>query len=135
MEQKTNDTPKNILPGWLYDTLKWLCIIVAPAAVTLLTVLTDAWHWDIPIDAICKTITAVAAFIGVILGFSAIQYKKSNADAQTITSVINTLKSVVNSMQDQPAVAATSEGVETSTETVDESVEVIPAPDDEEGKG
>lgn len=64
------------LPDKLFDILKWLCIVVSPAAVTLLKILTEAWHWDIPIEAICVTITAITTFIGIILGISTISYNK-----------------------------------------------------------
>ena len=66
------------LPDWLYDIFKWICIVVSPAAVTLLKILTEAWHWQIPVDAICVTITAITTFIGIILGISTISYNKEN---------------------------------------------------------
>ena len=64
------------LPDKLFDILKWLCIVVSPATVTLLKILTEAWHWDIPIEAICVTITAITTFVGIILGISTISYNK-----------------------------------------------------------
>ena len=58
----------------LYDCLKWFCIICSPAICTLIVTLTNLWHWDIPVEAIVGTITAVTTFIGVVIGISNIQY-------------------------------------------------------------
>lgn len=68
------------LPDKVYDTLKWLLIVVVPAAITLLTVLTNAWHWNIPLEAIVATISGVATFVGVCVGISSIYYTKSQMD-------------------------------------------------------
>ena len=59
-----------------YDILKWLVIVVSPAVTTLLMTLYSIWGWNIPIEAIVGTITAVTTFIGVIIGISSIGYKK-----------------------------------------------------------
>ena len=59
-----------------YDILKWLVIVVSPAICTLLLTLYSIWGWNIPIEAICGTITAVTTFVGVIIGISSIDYKK-----------------------------------------------------------
>ena len=61
----------------IYDILKFFVTTVSPAFITLLTALTMAWHWDIPIEAIVATISAVTTFIGVCLGISNANYKKS----------------------------------------------------------
>ncbi len=66
------------IPDKIYDAIKWLLIIVVPAFVTLFPTLANVWHWDIPVDAIVTTITAVATFIGVCVGISTINYNKSN---------------------------------------------------------
>ena len=68
------------LPDKVYDTLKWLLIVVVPAAITLLTVLTKAWNWNIPLEAIVATISGVATFVGVCVGISSINYTKSQMD-------------------------------------------------------
>lgn len=59
-----------IIPSKLYDVLKWVLLIVVPAFITLFTFLAQAWHWDIPVEAITGTITAIATFIGVCIGIS-----------------------------------------------------------------
>ena len=61
--------------GW-YNILKWLCLVVSPAATTLIVSLSNLWQWDIPTDAIVGTISAVTLFIGAVLGFSTAVYNK-----------------------------------------------------------
>lgn len=63
------------LSNKLYDTLKWLCIVVSPAVCTLLVTLNSLWQWNLPIEAITGTITGVTTFVGVIIGISSITYK------------------------------------------------------------
>lgn len=65
------------IPDKLYDVLKWILIVVCPAAITLLTVLTNAWNWNIPLEAIVATISGVATFVGVCVGISTISYNKN----------------------------------------------------------
>lgn len=65
------------LPDGLYDVLKWLLIIVVPAFITLFSFLAQAWNWNIPVEAIVGTISAVATFIGVCVGISTYNYNKS----------------------------------------------------------
>ena len=64
----------------VYNILKWVCLIVTDAFCTLIITLTSLWHWNIPIEAIVGTITAISTFIGIILGFSSVSYKKSKED-------------------------------------------------------
>ena len=66
------------LPDKLYNILKWLLMIVVPAFITLFSFLASAWNWDIPTEAITGTITAVATFIGVIVGISNYNYYKED---------------------------------------------------------
>lgn len=64
------------IPSKIYDVLKWVLMIVVPAFITLLTALTKAWGWDIPLEAITITITSIAAFLGVCIGISTHNYNK-----------------------------------------------------------
>lgn len=57
-----------------YDVIKWVLLIVVPAFISLLTALTQAWGWDIPLEAIVTTISAIATFLGIILGISTVKY-------------------------------------------------------------
>lgn len=63
-----------LLNNRVYDALKWILMIVVPATITLLTTLTMVWHWDIPLEAIVTTISAVATFIGALVGISSHNY-------------------------------------------------------------
>ena len=58
----------------LYDVLKWIAILFLPALATLVAVVFKIW--DIPYgNEIAQTITALATFLGAILGISSLQYK------------------------------------------------------------
>lgn len=65
------------IPDKLYDLLKWLLLIVVPAFEVCLNAMAAAWHWDIPLEAINISISAIATFIGVCIGISTTAY---NAD-------------------------------------------------------
>lgn len=60
----------------VYDVLKWIAQIFLPAIGTLYFAL--ARIWDFPLaEEIVGTITAVDAFLGVLLGISSAQYYKN----------------------------------------------------------
>ena len=62
----------------MYDVLKWIAQYLLPAAGTLYFAL--AGIWGLPYgEQIVGTITAVDTFLGVILGISSVQYKKSTS--------------------------------------------------------
>lgn len=65
-----------MLPQKLYEALRWILVIVVPAFTLLLTTLTEAWGWDIPLEGIIITIEAFALFFGTIFGISKIQHDK-----------------------------------------------------------
>lgn len=59
----------------VYDVLKWVAMYLLPALGTLYFAL--AQIWGLPYgEQIVGTITAVDAFLGVILGISTAQYNK-----------------------------------------------------------
>lgn len=61
----------------MYDILKWIAMYFLPALGTLYFAL--AGIWNLPYgEQVVGTITAVDTFIGVLLGISNSQYKKSN---------------------------------------------------------
>ena len=61
----------------LYDILKYVAQIVLPACATLYFAL--AGIWNLPYrEEIVGTITAIDTFLGVILGISSANYKKTN---------------------------------------------------------
>lgn len=59
----------------LYDILKWVTLVVLPATTTLWLALAAIWSWPYA-EAIGATLTAITAFMGTILGVSAIKYQK-----------------------------------------------------------
>lgn len=61
----------------LYDWLKFIALIVLPGVATLYFALAQVWSWDNG-AAIVGTITAVDAFLGLLLGISTSNYNKSD---------------------------------------------------------
>lgn len=62
-----------------YDVLKWVAMILLPAAGTLYFAL--AGIWGLPYaEQIVGTITAIDTFLGVILGLSSNQYNKNKEE-------------------------------------------------------
>ena len=55
------------IPNWLYDILKWLCILGLPA-------LSAIWGWP-NADEIPATIQSVTLFLGTVIGISSVGYK------------------------------------------------------------
>ena len=61
----------------LYDTLKWVCLIVLPATAYGYGEL--AAIWTLPLgEQIPKTINLIATVMGIILGVSNANFKKEN---------------------------------------------------------
>lgn len=61
----------------LYDTLKWVCLIVLPAAAYGYGEL--AAIWSLPLgEQIPKTINLIATIMGILLGVSNANFKKAN---------------------------------------------------------
>lgn len=65
-----------IISNKLYDILKWIAQILLPAAGTLYFALAAIWGFPYA-EEIVGTITAIDTFLGVILGISSSNYKKS----------------------------------------------------------
>lgn len=61
----------------VYDVLKWIAMVVLPALATLYFALAGIWGFPYG-EQIVGTITAIDTFIGVVLGISNAQYKKSS---------------------------------------------------------
>lgn len=64
------------MPDKVYDVLKAIAMIILPALGTLYFALAGIWGWPYA-EQIVGTITAVDTFLGVILGISTMQYKKT----------------------------------------------------------
>ena len=65
------------LSNGVYDVLKFLCTIFLPACGTLYFALAQIWNLPLA-EEIVGTLSAVAVFIGAIIGISSMQYKKDN---------------------------------------------------------
>ena len=66
----------------LYDTLKWVAQCVLPAVGALYFAI--AGIWGLPyIEEVLGTISAINAFLGVVLGISTMQYNKNQNDSNT----------------------------------------------------
>lgn len=64
-----------------YNVLKWMAQLLLPAMGTLYFALASIWHLPYG-EQVVGTITAVDAFLGVILGITTAQYKqKQKTDA------------------------------------------------------
>ena len=59
----------------LFDCLKWIVMVVIPAATTAYVGLASIWHWPFA-DEIAKTSAVLCAFLGALLGISNLQYKQ-----------------------------------------------------------
>lgn len=60
-----------------YDILKWIAQYLLPASGTLYFALAGIWGFPYG-EEVVGTITAVDTFLGVLLGISSTQYKKTN---------------------------------------------------------
>ena len=60
-----------------FDILKWIAILLLPALATLVAVIFKIWNLPYG-NEIAQTITALATFLGAILGISSVQYKREN---------------------------------------------------------
>lgn len=59
-----------------YDILKWVAMIVLPAAATFVGVVGKALNWEFT-EITVVVITATGTFLGTVLGVSAAKYNKS----------------------------------------------------------
>ena len=67
----------------LYDVLKWIVIVLLPASAVLLSTLLPAYHVDgETVKVIILTINAVAAFIGALIGVSAVTIAREQAQEE-----------------------------------------------------
>lgn len=64
------------MPDKVYDVLKAIAMIILPALGTLYFSLAGIWGWPYA-EQIVGTITVIDTFLGVILGISTAQYKKT----------------------------------------------------------
>lgn len=62
--------PQWLMPDWLYNSLKWLGLIVCPALATFILAVGGAFGWD-GTQAAAVVVTALGTFIGACIGISA----------------------------------------------------------------
>lgn len=67
----------------LYDFLKWIAQYFLPAVGTLYFAIASIWNLPFA-EEVVGTITAIDAFLGVILGISALQYNKTVNDTNNV---------------------------------------------------
>lgn len=60
----------------MYDILKWVALYLLPALGTLYFAIASIWGLPAG-DKVVGTITALDTFLGVLLGISTSQYKKT----------------------------------------------------------
>lgn len=65
----------NILSNKTYDVLKWIAQILLPALATLYFALANIWQLPFSSE-IVGTVTAIDAFLGILLGISTNAYLK-----------------------------------------------------------
>ena len=59
-----------------YDWLKFFCTVLAPALGTLIFAINKIWGWPPYAENIVGTLSAIAVFIGALIGISSMQYNK-----------------------------------------------------------
>ena len=64
------------LSNKMYDTLKWIAQYLLPAIGTLYFTLAGIWGFPYG-EQVVGTITAIDTFLGIMLGISTAQYKKT----------------------------------------------------------
>lgn len=64
-----------MLNSRVYDILKWIAIICLPALSLLVGALGQIWGWA-DAEKITLTISAVATFLGALIGVSTYKYNK-----------------------------------------------------------
>lgn len=64
-----------MIPNKLYDTLKWLVVIVIPALTTFYAVIDKLFGWGYA-EIVTTISAALCTCIGAIIGISTAQYNK-----------------------------------------------------------
>jgi hypothetical protein len=64
-----------IMNNKIYDVLKWIALILMPAAIACYAALSGIWGWPYG-EQIVGTLSAVEVFMGAVLQISSANYKK-----------------------------------------------------------
>lgn len=65
-----------IMPNKVYDVLKWMTMVVLPAAGIFYSALAKTWGWPYGTE-VTATLAAITAFMGTVLQVSSANYKAS----------------------------------------------------------
>ena len=81
------NVPSWLIPGRVYDVLKWIGLIVCPALAVLFGTVAQAWGMDAGTSqAVVLTLNAVGTCVGAVIGASAFKARGGGdsdaADAQ-----------------------------------------------------
>ena len=68
-----------MLPNKVYEVLRWLVAVFLPALGVFFLTLAEAWHWNLPTEAILTTLSAVGLFLGAIFGISKVIYDRKDS--------------------------------------------------------
>lgn len=69
-----------VLNQKLYEIIRWLVAIVLPAVIVFFDTLANAWGWNIPVEAITTSLSALELFLGTIFGISKLSHDKLEAE-------------------------------------------------------
>ena len=70
-----------MLPDKVYEVLRWLIAVFLPALGVFFSTLAEAWHWNLPTEAILTSLSAVELFLGAIFCISKVIYdSKENSE-------------------------------------------------------
>lgn len=64
----------------LYDIIKWILVTFVPALILLITTLGTIYNFDVNI--VVATISALATFVGGLLGISTANYYKNKSQSK-----------------------------------------------------
>lgn len=68
------------LPQIVYEVIRWLVSVVLPAVETFFATVANAWGWNLPIEAILTTLTAVETLLGAL--FLSAKYKNDKENKE-----------------------------------------------------
>ena len=73
-ENQNENVPDWLIHDRVYDVLKWVGLLLLPAAALFVATIGPAWGWA-NVDNIVLTLNAAGAFVGVVVGASAVKAK------------------------------------------------------------
>ena len=65
-----------------YELLRWLVAIILPAIIVFFDTLAKAWNWNIPVEPITTSLSALSLFLGTIFGISKLSFDKNQAEVE-----------------------------------------------------